>query len=373
MNSSRRYTAKTLLFYIIAGIIFITFLSVLLAEIWPWGSDFLFYYYPLAEKWLDGNRDIYNPNVSALFYPPWSLFVIVPLGLLPIRLAHGFQLSLSFVAIIISIRLLKDSKTFPKYFYILSLINLHSLDLYIRGQLDAIVLFGIALGYWAIQNRKPVWLSLGFCLMVMKPPLNVILVLVLFLIAIRYWSKKELFITFLAPVVMVIISSLAIGIDWPIKYIKNMTPTIDYLSISIWKITDMIGLSRWIVGIVACLAVYRFLREAMQHNLSFYTLSLALSTTFCFTVYANGDHYVLLIPAFLYVLGESFPLGIMAFLVTLTPLLRLLWGSNLSSIDLIYPILLLSSTYYLMKKEESVNLNDVSELSQNNAMNTDIF
>ena len=373
MNSSRHYSAKTILFYIGAGLIFITFLSILLAEIWPWGSDFLFYYYPLAEEWLNGNRDIYNPNVSALFYPPWSLFVIVPLGLLPIRLAHGFQLSLSFVLIIMSIRLLNDSKTFPKYFYILSLINLHSFDLYIRGQLDAFVLFGIALGYWAIQNRKPIWLSLGFCLMVMKPPLNVILVFVLFLIAIRCWSKKEILITFLAPVVMVIVSSLAVGIDWPTKYFRDMTPTIDYLSISIWKIADMIGLARWVVGIVACFAVYRFLKEASKRILSLYTLSLALTTTFCFTVYANGDHYVLLIPAFLYVLGKSFKHGMMAFLVTLTPLLRLFWGPSFSSIDLVYPIFLLSSAYYLMKKEESVNLNDVSESSQNNPMNTDLL
>jgi len=165
------------LIYIFVGLLFFIIFSLILAKIWPWGPDLYYDFYPLAKQWLGGHHNIYDVTVSKLLYPPWSLFVIVPLGLLPIQLVHGFLLSTSFVLILFSLRLLNSSKTLPIYFIFLSLLNLHSFDLYIRGQLDAFVLFGIALGFWAIENRKPTWLSLGFCFMVMKPPLNVSLTL----------------------------------------------------------------------------------------------------------------------------------------------------------------------------------------------------
>lgn len=334
------------------GCAFLVILSLTLARFWPWGADYLYYYYPLAEKWLQGHHDIYDPNISALFYPPWSLLVIVPLGFLPIQLAHGFLLTISMVLILFSIRLLQGTEKFPIYFYLLSLINLHSFDLYIRGQFDGVVLFGIALGYWAIQNKKPLWLSFAFCFMVMKPPLNVFLVVLLYLMSIAKWSKGEIVRVFSLPFAMVIVSSFAVGIDWPIRYVRNMTPTIDYLSISIWKIAKVVNFPTWLLVIIACIMIVIFLEKSRKIGLTLSTLSLALTTTFMFTVYANGDHYVLLIPAFLFVFQRSWKLGLLAYATTFTPLLRLIYGSSVSSVDIIFTTILLISTYMLTEENK---------------------
>lgn len=331
------------------GVIFFIAGSIVLARVWPWGADYYYHFYPLAEQWLNGQFYIYDGPGERLFYPPWSLFVIIPLGFLPVDISHGFQLASSLILIAVSLRLFQDTKTLSLIAIFMSFINLHSFDLFIRGQIDAILLFGVVLGFWAIRHRKPFLLSLGLCLAVMKPPLNVALILLLFLISIRNWTRRELFIVSLAPTIMVLISSLMVGLDWPITYIQNLGSPNEYLSISFWDGAEKLGFPLWPLVIVAILAVLNFLRLAWREGATYEILSIALATNFVFTLYANGDHYVLLVPALLFVFQNHNLLGFISYAASWTPLVRILWGYEASSIDILYPILLLIFSYILFR------------------------
>lgn len=348
---------KLLLIFFLGIPAFIIF-AFLLAGIWPWGADYYFHFYPLAEQWLDGQFTMYDGSGIRLFYPPWSLFVIIPIGLLPIEIAHGFLLASTLVLIIISIRLLQGVYSIPIYVVFLSLVNLHSFDLYIRGQIDAIILLGIAMGFWAIQHRKPMFLSIGFCLIVMKPPLNVLLIILMYLISIRKWSRRELLIVFSAPLFMVLISSILVGPRWPIDFINNVDAPIDYLSISIWEGATWLGIPQWIIVITAILSIWYILRLTWKKGITTRSLSIGLATTFVFTLYANGDHYVLLIPAFIFVIENNLFLGLLAYFFTWTPLLRLQWGPDAGSIDILYPIILLLASYVITEPETMLNNNN---------------
>ena len=345
-NMDAKQRALTILF---VALFFIGF-SLLMAKLWPWGADYYLYFYPLGEQWIGGYRNIYDGIASNLFYPPWSLFVIVPLAFLPVETAHGFQFVISVAIILAGLRILNPKTSEYKYIF-LSLFNLHTFDLLHRGQLDAIVLFGAILGFWAISHKKPLWLSLAFCLMAMKPPLNVLLVYLFYLILIRSWGKKDIAISFSLPFVMIFVSSIAVGIDWPIAYVKNLSPPYTLFSISIWNGLSNIGFPHWPVFILAFIAILFFFRIAWKEGSNFYTLGIALATTFIFIPYANSDHYVLLLPAFILVLQKLPFLGILAYATTWIPLLSEWWGPSTRPISVLYPIILLLGAYMIRHKE----------------------
>jgi hypothetical protein len=70
------------------------------------------------------------------------------------------------------------------------------------------------------------------------------------------------------------------------------------------------------------------------------TLALGLSLTFVFTPYANGDHYVVLLPAFVHAVTVKWQYGVIGCLLTLLPLSRLWLGHNAAVFDIAYPVFL---------------------------------
>jgi hypothetical protein len=78
---------------------------------------------------------------------------------------------------------------------------------------------------------------------------------------------------------MVGISSIAVGVYWPIIYFQNFAHGIDFdsisaLSISILRIAEMINILKWPICIIACVAVLFFIYQAWKENTTHYTLSV---------------------------------------------------------------------------------------------------
>lgn len=337
---------KFLLLCVLGGILFVA-ISLAIASFWPWGADYFYHFYPLAEQWVRGDFDMFDGPGVRLFYPPWSMIVIGPLGLLPLDIAHGFLLTGTIVLMVVAIRIFQDSQQIPTYSIFLALCNLHSFDLFIRGQIDAVVLLGVVLGFWAVRHRQPVALGFGFCLMAMKPPLNVALPALLYLISIRAWTRKEWAVTLAIPLLMVLVFSLIVGLTWPLDFVRNVEAPVDYLSISLWRGARLLGLPQWPIIMLALPAIGVFLRHAWQHGTTPLSLSIALATNMTFTFYANGDHYILLIPALIVVIQYHKVAGLLAYALTWTPLLRLAWGANASPLDVFYPLMLLATSYLI--------------------------
>lgn len=345
----KAYLGPTVLLVIAAG-------GILLAvrEFIPMGPDYFFHFRPMADQWLGGQFSMYDPAYHQLFYPPWSLAVIVPLGLFSLRTGHAVLFLFSLGSILVSVRILEMTGRIPWYAWVLILVNLHTFDMFIRGQLDSFVLIGIVLGWWAIRRRNPLALSLAFLLMTIKPPLNVGLTGLLFLIAIRRWSWREIALALSMPAVAAIISGLILGFDWPLHIINRPAPVI-YLSISLWRGTAMAGLPAWPVATATALGVIAFLRVALRDGLTERTLCLALATNLLFTPYANGDHYALLIPALIYLARRNWRLTLLAYLATWTPLLRLVLGYDAAIIDIFYPMILFAGSWMLNPAPQSLH------------------
>lgn len=323
-------------------------------EFIPYGSDYYYHFRPLAEQWFNNQPHMYDGPAERLFYPPWSLFVILPIGLFSIKAGHAFLFLVSALSLILAVHLLSKIFPLPRYGWILAVVNLHSFDLFIRGQIDGPILIGVVLGLWAVQQRRPFMLGIAFVLMTLKPPMNVLLPCLLYLVSIRRWSRQELIRVFSLPLLTLIVSSLVLGFDWPLVALQNAEGPVNYLSISLWRGAALLGLPGWIVALPALVAAAWFIRIIFREGTTEYTVGLALTINFTFTLYANGDHYILLIPAFLYVARRNWRLAFLAYLTTWTPLLRLPLGYDAAVLDVFYPLILLLSIWWLERNSKPV-------------------
>jgi hypothetical protein len=223
----------------------------------------------------------------------------------------------------------------------------------LRGQIDAFILGGVIISWWAIREEHPLALGAGLMIMAIKP-VNLLLTFALFLIAIGAWPRRLWLRVAPIPVIVLVVTTLIVGLDWPINYLINYRTQqpFDYLGITIWRGLNIVGLPWFPFTIVAILAITVFLRLAWRDGLNKRTLSIALATNLMFTSYANGNHYVMLIPAFLYVFEGNWRWGIVAYLATLTPFLRSVYGYNAAVLDLGYVMLLWIGAWMLPERPD---------------------
>lgn len=332
--------------WLLAGVI-IFVLVVIFANVWPIGADYYYTFQPVAERWLRGETRLYDDNSQGFFNPPWTLVVLVPLSVLPLQWGEAILNVASLVGILASIYLLRGAKATPAFAVALAVGNLHTFDVLIRGQLDVLVLLGVALGWWAIHKHIPLLLSLSLLLMAVKPP-NVILVTFLFLLAIRKWSLSDQAKAFSLPVLFLLASGFVIGFDWPLRYVNSYTGYYNqytHLTITLWRGATQLGFPLWPLALLGIVALLGFLVLLARVGLNEWTLGIALATNLTFTLYAIGNHYVLLIPAFILVAREDWRLALLAYVTTWTPFLRLVYGYAASPIDVVYPVVLLAASW----------------------------
>ncbi len=330
----------------------IVVITVLMAQYWPLGADYYHTYRPTVENWLHGETLLYDENAPGFYNLPWAVLILIPIALVPLRLGEALMNVASIVCIVTAIDIFRRARPVPSYVVLLAIGNLHVLDLLVRGQVDAFVLLAVTLGWWSILTHRPLVLSLALCVMAIKP-VNVALAGLLYLLAIRHWSRRDIATVLSIPVIVLIISILMAGADWPLRYIqyaRDYPVPNRHRSIDIWDIASTIGLPRWPVLFVAAIAIFAFLREAWHEGVTLWTVSLALVTNFAFTYYASGYHYVLLIPALLLVASHSRVLLVLAYLATWTPLVRLA-DETINHWDYLYLVLLFLSLWALAPRE----------------------
>ena len=356
---STAFPAQKLLPVLIIGLVLVI-LFVLLERMFPLGADYFYHFRPLADQWTEGYWHIYDGVRERLLYPPWSLFVILPLGWFPLDTSKALLLIATIAAIVIALRRLYAPRKIPLLVMAMALTHLHAFDMYIRGQFDSLVLLGVVLAWWAVRQRKPLWFSFALCLATVKPPAGILLALLLFLYAVRGWSRRELLQIAVFPILCLVISALAFGIDFPLDFINNLESPLAYLSISIWRGAQLLGLPSIIIVPFMLVALGAWLRLAWREGATLRVLALALATNFVFVPYANGDHYVSLLPAFVYVASRNWKVAALIYLTTWTPLLRLLGGYDLAAIDILYPISLCLACWWLTPAPARVSSMDVT-------------
>jgi hypothetical protein len=177
--------------------------------------------------------------------------------------------------------------------------------------------------------------------------------------ALRRWSKINLLKLLSLPVGAFLVSLFVVGFDWPVRYFANLHswenvrawPPDTPLTATIWRAAGALHVSNTAALAVCSGVVLVFIVGVWRWRTSLGVLGLALATNLFVTPYAFGHHYVLLVPAFLFVAARNRWLAVIAWMTTWTPLLRIIFGLNVGWIDVIYPTVLLVATWLMWARE----------------------
>ena len=327
-------------------------LTVVLARVMPPGPDYYYTQRPIAERLLHGQTRLYDGYSYGLYNAPWSIVLIIPLTLLSVPVGQAVLTVMSFLGIILAVHAVRESERTPVVFVVLAVVNLHTFDLVIRGNLDAFLLAGVGLSWIGFQRKNPWLLSLGFWLMSIKP-VNVALAGLLFLLAMRRWPFRDWLKAASLLLVSLVVSLLVNGLDWPLRYVNTYKadPPYTYLIVTVWRAAGALHLPTALIVALCGIALAGWGFAVWKVGLTQFTLGLALATNLIVSPYALGYHYILLIPAFLYVARRRPGLALLAYAATWTPLLRLRLGFSITWIDLAYPLIVLASLWLIGWKD----------------------
>ena len=331
MSTAMRATV----FLILLGLLLVAF-----ARLWPTGADWYFTFYSTARAWIAGETRLYDATSAGFYLMPWSMFILAPLALLPVTWGQAVLSVVTTLEALLLATLAVSEKRPTLLVIILAMANLHTFDVLIRGNVDALPVLGLTLGWLGLQKRKPFLLGVGLWLLAVKP-VNVILPALVLLWGMRQWTKREVVRTLLPLAVTFLLSFAVFGLDWPIRYVMmwQANPPLIYLQTSLWRAIKAVRLPRLIVYLLAIPACILALWQVGRRGATPATLALAATTNLLFTPYALGSHYVLLAVPFVILANWRRPV-MLTWLLTLTPLLRLHFGFDIAWIDVGYPLVL---------------------------------
>ena len=322
------------LLILVLGLLFVAF-----ARLWPVGADWYFTFYPTARAWLAGETRLYDAASRGFYLMPWGMFILAPLALLPITWGQAILSIVTLGALLLAVLAVSENPP-TLLVVILAMANLHTFDVLIRGNVDALPLLGLALGWLGLQKRKPFLLGAGLWLLAVKP-VNVILPAIVLLWGMRRWTRQEIAWALWAPGLSLLLSFSIFGLDWPMRYVMMVKadPPLVYLQTSLWCTIEAVGLPRWSAYLAAIPACILALWQLWQRGATPAAFALAVTTNLLFTPYALGSHYVLLAIPFV-ILASQYRLTVLTWFLTLTPLLRLRFGFDVAWIDAGYPLVL---------------------------------
>ncbi len=288
--------------FFLGGLVLVSYATTL---IWLFMYDFDTSFYPTAGQWLAGHTNLYDKPGVEFYNAPWLLGLVVPLANMPRQQAAIVFTALTLISVVTSIVIVSRNR--PLNVVGMAVINPTLMSLIANGQVDALPLLGVCIGYLAVKRNNVALLSASFFIMAIKP-YNVILVIALYLFVSREWRALAF------PLLAYFASSMFIGFDWPFRVIlqlQNSPPPVAPES-TIWRA----GLPGFMIIGLLVLALLGFVRQVRAEGLGERTLALALATTLTFTPYALLAHYVLLIPGFLFVAQRNLFLAVLAYLTT---------------------------------------------------------
>jgi hypothetical protein len=342
--------------FLFASLILIL-LTPLFGKFWPVGPDYYFTFRPVTEMWFNGQTVLYDHNHSGYFGSPWGIFLIAPTLLLPIEYGQALLTTFSLAGLVFAIRVFRFEQAAPRRNFVAGLLalgNLHTFDLFLRGNIDAIPVTGLAVSLLGIRSRKPFLLGAGLWLLSVKP-VNVILSFIVILWLIRRWSRKEILKAIFPLGATFLISLPLFGLDWPYRYFQfvRAEPPYIFLQTSMWRAMEFFGMGKgyaYLISLPILIGFFFMLRKiwAGKEDL---LLALSAATNLAVSPYALGSHYTLLAPAFILLAGKHKWL-LALWLLTLTPLSRLFGGFELTWIDILYPLATMIACFWVLKKEK---------------------
>jgi hypothetical protein len=136
-------------------VVIVVVLTVMMAEVWPIGPDYYYTFRPVTEKVVRGEVQLYTFDTRGFFNAPWTLLLMLPTTWVSLPVGQAMLIVTSMMILVATPQLVKLDEPFRVYVWLFALFNLHTFDMLIRAQLDAFPLLGVAIGWWAVQQRRP--------------------------------------------------------------------------------------------------------------------------------------------------------------------------------------------------------------------------
>ncbi len=274
------------------------------------------------------------------------LFILWPL--LPLTPAGGLFVwrALNLVGFGVALRVFGEQS--PAWARILAVVTVHAFTLLVVGNMDGLILLGVALSWFAAQTRRPGLMGLGLWILSLKPH-NILLFGLMTLVILWRWAWPER-LRASAPLALSVVASFFIfGWDWPARYFANMqvVPPWPFIITTVWRAAAKLNLPVWWFMPCAGLALFAWGWTWWKYGPARPVLAVALATNLLFAAYAIEPHYVLLIPVFLWV-SERHPwMALLAYGAAFgVYALRVSYGWDYVWLGVLYPLILFIGSWY---------------------------
>jgi hypothetical protein len=306
--------------------------AALLCLVLPPAYDFHGVYHPAAQD-LAAGRFSYSTSPGYL-NPPWALILLVPLSWLEADFARAVLVA---VTLAVMAWVMWDYRRF-KFSYPLAVISMSTLAVVWLGQLEVFALAGALLAYRAVQQRRVWWLTVALLLLLVKPQETWIIIGWAVLVSARHWSKCDWLKIGLPVAIVAGLTSWWLGTGWVARMLGAPTEYAQqwqnfalwqlgadwprFLSIILWL--GVAGITLWGLPRAGLDRVGLGLAAVSSNLLSPYLTNPQLLVTLCLGWGVLFD--------------RSLRWGVLAYAVSLTPLLRFTTGDQaLNQLDLIFP------------------------------------
>lgn len=305
----------------------------------PPGVDWHYSFYPFTVSWLHG-QPVYTPPLYGVYNPPWLALVLAPLAL------PGERVGLSVLALVTALALLAGWRVFSRdddglarpLALGIALFNLHTVDLFFRGQIDGLVLLGIISLYAGLSRHHAPLVALGWLLQ-LRPTGSALLLIYSIWLAYRdgYLHRAAVIVA------VALVASLALwGVDWPARYLAVV---LEGPAPSPWLVTlptaaRALGIaSTWataaatLVAFVTAASVWRYRPDLPT------AFALLPAASLLVVPYALSYHYVTILVTAVPLLLRWRPwLAAPLYALTFTSLLRAPFGLDVTPVDIVFPL-----------------------------------
>ena len=315
-------------------------MSLVFSRILAPGFDVNRVFYPAVSAVWQG-QSAYD-QVKLFTNPPWTLLPLLIFGPFPSALMHGALVTATLLAMF---WVMREYARF-KVSYSLAVISMPFLAMLWVGQIEAFALAGTLLAYRAVKQpvkQRNEWqLALGLLMMLVKPQETWVIVLLIAGSVMRQWRPRRYVRAALLVIGMALATSLLFGFGWLDRILSGPSYANGWQNFSLWQLSEyvpqVIVIGLWIVIALVTLGSLR------RAGLSRMGLAVAAVGSNLLSPYLTGPHLLMsLCFGWGLLLDESIGWGTVAYLFSLTPLLRLTTGNQaLNQLDLIFPVVVMA-------------------------------
>jgi hypothetical protein len=209
------------------------------------------------------------------------------------------------------------------------LINFYVVDIVFKAQFDAVPLAGLVVGWYALQQRCPWAMGVGYALLAAKPPNFLPVGIGLFVLSVNRWRAPRTVMQSVVLPAVVLCASFLLHPTWLTDWIANyqaLPPGQEWPS-TLWRAVGKLELpdaAAWFAAVVIVgLTIGTIWRKQCGFVAALDQIALVLTSTFMLTPYVVSYSYsVVLAVALARIVSQNRWVGLGVWVATFVPFFR---------------------------------------------------